>query len=93
MGFLKTRKNKQFNYSPRHYQGSATPFKLESKYDKYRKATLDSKGLKGKFTTAWDDLKHNPDSKANRTVLIIVAVLVLAFLFIIDFDLSIFIPA
>ncbi|MGB3776225.1 MAG: riboflavin synthase subunit beta [Leeuwenhoekiella sp.] len=90
MGILKTRKNKKYSYSPRHYEGSATPYKLESKFDKYRKATLQNKGLKGKFTTAWDDFKYNPDKKANRTVIIILLVLVFLFLYIIDFDLSIF---
>ncbi|HEA31371.1 MAG TPA: riboflavin synthase subunit beta [Leeuwenhoekiella sp.] len=90
MGILKTRKNKKYSYSPRHYQGGANPYKLEPKFDKYRKSTLQNKGLKGKFTTAWDDFKHNPDKKANRMVLIILAILIFAFLYIIDFDLSIF---
>ncbi len=89
MGFLKSRKNKKYSYSPRHYEGSGTPYKLEPKFDKYR-STLENKGLKGKFTSAWDDFKNNPDKKVNRTVLIIIIVLVFLFLYIIDFDLSIF---
>lgn len=93
MGFLKTRKNKQFNYSPRHYKGGSAPFKLESKFDKYRKSSLETKGLKNKFSSAWDDFKHNPDRRANRITLIIIGILVLLFLFIIDFDLSIFFPS
>ncbi len=90
MGFLKSRKNKKYSYSPRHYEGSGTPYKLEPKFDQFRKSTLNNKGLKGKFTTAWDDFKHNPDAKANRMVLIVIFVLVFLFLYIIDFDLSIF---
>ena len=49
-----------------------------------------NKGLKGKFGDAIGDLK-NSDKKINKTLLIIISVLVLIFLYIIDFDLSIFI--
>lgn len=90
MGLLKARKNKQFDYTPRYYKGEGSPFKLEHKFDDYRKATIDNRGLKNKVNTALDDLKNNPDRKANRIVLYIVLLLVFAFLYIIDFDLSIF---
>ncbi|MEH6657157.1 riboflavin synthase subunit beta [Leeuwenhoekiella marinoflava] len=90
MGILKTRKNKKYSYSPRYYEGEGSPYKLESKFDKYRKATLESKGLKSKFNTAIDDFKYNPDQRANRLTLYIVLVLVFLFLVVIDFDLSIF---
>lgn len=93
MGVLKTRKNKKFSYSPRYYEGEGSPYKLESKFDKYRKATLETKGLKAKFNTAWEDYKYNKDERARRTTLLIAAVLVFLFLYIIDFDLSIFFPA
>ena len=90
MGVLKTRKNKKFSYSPRYYEGEGSPYKLESKFDKYRKATLETKGLKAKFTTAWEDYKYNKNERARKITLLIAAVLVFLFLYIIDFDLSIF---
>lgn len=90
MGILKARKNKKFDYQPRFYKGEGSPFKLEHKFDSYRKTTLENKGLKSKFNNAWDDLKNNPDRKANRIILYIVILLVFLFLYIIDFDLSIF---
>lgn len=90
MGVLKIRKNKKYSYSPRYYEGDGSPFKLESKFDQYRKATLENKGLKKKFTTALDDFKYNKDERANKITLIILMVLVFLFLYIIDFDLSIF---
>lgn len=92
MGILKQRKNKKFHYSPRYYKSDkeGSPYEIERKFDRYRKATADSKGLKQKFTNAWDDYKNNPDRRANRVVLIIVVILVLLFLWLIDFDLSIF---
>ena len=92
MGVLKTRKNKKYSYSPRYYEGDSSPYKLESKFDKYRKATLETKGLKAKITTALDDFKYNKDERANRMTLYILVILVFIFLYIIDFDLSIFFP-
>lgn len=92
MGLLKQRKNKKFNYTPRFYKSDkeGSPYEIERKFDQYRKATADSSGLKQKFNNAWDDLKNNPDKRANRTILIIIAILIFIFLLIIDFDLSIF---
>lgn len=94
MGLLKQRKNKRFSYTPRYYnnKGEGSPFEIKHKFDEYRKTVGDNKGLKRKFNDAWDDLKNNPDHRANKRILIIVAILVLVFLFIIDFDLSIFLP-
>jgi hypothetical protein len=74
MGVLNTRKNKKYSYQPRYYKGEGNPFEL-----------------KNKFGSAIDDFKYNGDKTgANRRILYIIAALVLVFLFIIDFDLSIF---
>lgn len=90
MGLLKLRKNKKFSYTPRYYddKGEGSPFEIKHKFDEHRK-TISNNGLKTKFNNAIEDYK-NPDKKANRRILIIVGILVLIFLFIIDFDLSIF---
>ncbi|MCF7561057.1 riboflavin synthase subunit beta [Sabulilitoribacter multivorans] len=92
MGLLKLRKNKKFNYTPRYYddKGEGNPYEIKHKFDEFRKTVGPNKGLKTKFNNALDDFKNNPDKEANRRILIIAAVLVLVFLFIIDFDLSIF---
>ncbi|GAA4948188.1 hypothetical protein GCM10023314_21870 [Algibacter agarivorans] len=92
MGLLKTRKNKKFSYTPRYFddKGEGNPFEIKHKFDEHRKTIGPSKGLKGKFIDAFDDLKSNPNRDVNRRTLIIIAVLILIFLFIIDFDLSIF---
>lgn len=90
MGIFKTRQNKRFDYQPRFYKGEGNPYEIKHKFDDFRKATGNTKGLKGKVTNALDDYKHNPDTQANRRVLIIIAILVLAFLVFIGFDLSIF---
>ncbi len=92
MGIFKTKQNKRFGYEPRYYKSDkeGSPFEIERKYDKYRKSTGNVPGLKGKFVNAWDDFRNHSDAKTNKTILIIVAIFILIFLFIIDFDLSIF---
>lgn len=92
MGIFKLRKNKKFGYTPRYYNngGEGSPFEIKHKFDDYRKTVGSAGGVKTRFNNAMDDLKQNPDRAANRRILIIVSVLLLIFLFIIDFDLSIF---
>ena len=92
MGLIGKRKNKKYSYKPRHYEfeGDGSPFSMGHKFDQFRSTVGDNKTLKGKFKTAWADLRQSFDKTANRRLLIIIAILVLLFLFIIDFDLSIF---
>ena len=94
MGILKTRKNKKFDYQPRHFddKGEGSPFQMEHKFDKFRTTVGDNKGLKGKFVHAWDDIRDSSSRGTNKTILLIIVVLVLLSLYIIDFDLSIFLP-
>jgi len=92
MGLMKLKKNKKFNYRPRYYKGDGNPYELKHKFDDYRTTVNPAKGLKGKFNAAIDDYNHNRDENVNRRVLIIVGILVLLFLLIIGFDLSIFLP-
>lgn len=92
MGILKQKKNKRFSYTPRYYKGDSSPFEMKHKFDEFRTTVGTDTSLKGKFNTALDDYKNVSSKKANKTVLIIAAVLLLLFLYIIDFDLSIFFP-
>ncbi len=88
--FLKLRKNRTFDYKPRFYKGGASPYKIEPKLDQFRSTITNQRGLKNKFSNAFDDLNRKGDKNTRNRFLIIVALLVLLFLFIIDFDLSIF---
>ena len=92
MGLMKLKKNRKYNYTPRFYKGEGSPYELKHKFDDQRKTITTPKGLKGRFDAALDDYQGNKDDNANRRVLIIVSVLVLIFLMIIGFDLSIFLP-
>lgn len=92
MGLISKRKNKKFSYKPRHYEfdGDGSPYSMGHKFDQFRTTVGDNKGLKGKFTTAWADLRRSSEKNANIRLIVIIAILVLIFLFIIEFDLSIF---
>ncbi len=89
MGFIK-RENKKFDYKPTYYKGEGNPYEVKHKFDKFRTTVGKSKGLKGKFTDAFDEFKSAENGGFNSTILIIIAIFVLMFLFFIDFDLSIF---
>ncbi len=88
----KLRKNRKFSYSPRYWddKGEGSPFKIEHKLDKYRSTVEPARGLKGKFDSAMSDFKTQGDKHLWLRMVVIIAVLVLIFLYIIDFDLSIF---
>jgi len=89
MGFVK-RTNKKFDYTPRYYKGEGNPFKIEHTFDQYRKINTEKKGLKAKVNLALEDLKVPQDKRSTRIIVFVVALLVLLFLYVIDFDLSIF---
>jgi len=90
MGLLSKRKNKKFNYEPRFYEGEGNPYEIKHKFDEFRTTVGENPSLKQKLNKALADYKNNSDKAATKRFLIIFGVLVLIFLFIIDFDLTIF---
>ncbi|MDC7995549.1 riboflavin synthase subunit beta [Altibacter sp. HG106] len=92
MGLISRRKNKKFSYEPRYYKSDkeGSPFQMEHKFDAYRKTVGSSGNLKSKFKSAFQELREGNNRKSNRLILFIAALLVFLFLYIIDFDLSIF---
>ncbi len=92
MGIFKTRKNKKFSYSPRYWNddGEGSPYQIEHKFDKFRSTVGRNNGFKDKFKNAWEDLRHDADRRVNRRVLWIFLILLFIFLYLIEFDLSIF---
>lgn len=93
MGLLSRRKNKKFSYSPRYYKqdGEGSPYTIKQKFDDYRSTLETPKGVKGKFSQAWEEYRSNPKSSANKRTLFIGLLLLVIFLFIIEFDFSIFV--
>ena len=91
INFYKSRKNQRYNYTPRYYKGKDTGniYSFDSKFHKYKETTnaID-------FGSQWAEARKMSRNRGNREinfrVLIIIAILMLIFLWIIDFDLSIF---
>ncbi len=92
--FTRLRKNKKFNYSPKYFddKGEGSPYKIERKLDKYRTTGDSPGGLKSRWSAAMSDLRKDADRNYKIRFLLILAALILIFLFLIDFDISIFIP-
>ncbi len=92
MGIFRKPSNKKFSYKSRYYKhdGEGSPFDIKHKFDDQRKTANPTKGLKGKFNSAFGELKSPQEKKVTYRIVIIVFVLLLLSLYIIDFDLSIF---
>ena len=88
MGLFKLKKNKRFNYEPRFYKGRPNPFEIKHKFDEQR-VTIEKTNLKTTLKIALNDLKKK-DQKSTNIIFIIAVVLSFIFLWIIDFDLTIF---
>ncbi len=100
MSIFKKKQNKKFNYQSRYYNKASegSPFEIKGKFDDYR-ATIESPTFKFKnlfsiwrvFFKVWKKESNVHAEKAvNIRLGFIIGVLVLIFLYIIDFDLSIF---
>lgn len=88
---FRKRENKRYNYTPRFYKGKEDdrPFEFQSTFTKYRERPNDID-----FGAQWKVDRANSRNRKNRhfsrLTLYIAAVLIFIFLWIIDFDLSIF---
>ncbi len=87
----KLKTNNRYNYTPRYYKGKEDVKTSEyaTKFDAYGENLN-----KNDYAAQWKEARMSSRTRGNvqfnGTVLIIAAILVLIFLFIIDFDLSIF---
>jgi hypothetical protein len=91
MGILGRRKNKKYNYQPRFYKSEdgSKPFEMKGKFDDHR-TTLGKNGLKKNFLNAVNDFNEGVTADVKKRLYIIITILILIFLWFIDFDLSIF---
>ena len=88
---FKLNRNRRYNYTPRYYQGKEieNPYDFDSTFSKYRE-TYNANDFGKKWEEARLASRHRGNRTFSPTLLIIIAVLCLIFLYIIDFDLSIF---
>ena len=91
LSFLKQRNNRRFNYTPRYFKGKdvVNPYAFENTFERYRDTPN-----KNDFGAHWREARTINRNRKNRavspTLLIIIALLLLAALYVLDFDLSIF---
>ncbi|MFL1896878.1 hypothetical protein ACJRPK_14325 [Aquimarina sp. 2-A2] len=91
VNILKKKVNRRFNYTPRYYKGksSGNIYSFENRITKYRETTNDID-----FGAHWAEMRKASRTRGNREinkrVIYIAMVLIFIFLYIIDFDLSIF---
>ncbi|MCH9661107.1 MAG: hypothetical protein K0U54_09365 [Bacteroidetes bacterium] len=87
----KLKSNNRFNYTPRYYDGKddVDDSRFPTRFDAY----ADSFN-KNDFSSHWSEARKSKRNRNNvefnKTVLIIIAMFVLLFLWFIDFDLTIF---
>lgn len=85
------KKNNRFNYTPRYFNGKDD---VESAKYATRIDAFSESYNRNDYGSHWKDARESRRNRANvgfnATIWIIIAILVLIFLFIIDFDLSIF---
>lgn len=86
-------KNKRFNYTPRYYDGKedVNASQYSTKFDAYAES-YNKNDLSGQWHENRINNRSRNNAGFNRTILVLIGIFVLIFLFIIDFDLSIFLP-
>mgnify|MGYP000016018155 CR=1 FL=1 len=88
---FKLRKNRRYNYTPRYYKGKeeGNLYDFDSKFSKYRDTHN-----KNDLGHQWNEARLKMRIRSNRglsiRLFIIISFLLLIFLYIIDFDFSIF---
>ncbi len=84
-------KNRRYNYTPRYYNGKeiGNIYDFDSKFSKYRD-TYNANDIGKKWQEARLENRNRNNRSISPLLIFIIALLTLIFLFMIDFDLSIF---
>ena len=84
-------RNKRFNYTPRYYKGKegADTSQYATKFDAYAD-TYNTNDFSGQWHEKRINNRTRNNSGFNTTILVLIGIFILVFLYIIDFDLSIF---
>ena len=90
----KLKTNNRFNYTPRYYRGKEgmDPKEHATRFDMYAD-TYNQNDISGQWNEMRKKYRNRSNSGFNKTVWMIIAILVFLFLWLIDFDLSIFTQA
>ncbi len=87
----KLKTNNRFNYTPRYYNGKedVDESKFPTRLDAYNE-THNKNDFAANWHKARMEKRNRNNVEFNKTVLIIAAILIFLFLWLIDFDLTIF---
>lgn len=90
---FKLRKNRRYNYTPRYYKGKEDRnlYEFDSKFSKYRD-TFNSNDLGQQWKEARMQMRTRKNRSLSLRLLSIILVLIFFALYVLDFDLSLFIP-
>ncbi|WP_417885584.1 hypothetical protein [Zunongwangia sp.] len=91
VNILKSKKNARYNYTPRYYKGKDTGniYSFDSKFNKYRE-TPNAIDFGAHWANDRKASRNRGNREINRRVIYVAIILIFIFLWIIDFDLSIF---
>ena len=89
---FRLRKNRRYNYTPRYYKGKedGNPYDFDSKFSKYRD-TYNSNDIGQQWKNARMQMRTRKNRSFSLRLLSIILVLFFLALYILDFDLSLFI--
>jgi hypothetical protein len=91
VNLFKLNKNKRFNYRPRYSKDNSFEniYEFDSMYSKQRNSNS-SVDVSSKWSEARKSSRNRTNTHFSKIFFLIVFILILVFLFIIDFDLTIF---
>ena len=91
VSIFKLKKNRRFNYTPRYFKGKdqGNLYDFDSKFSKYRD-TYNKNDLGHQWKEARLKMRIRSNRGLSVRLFIIISFLLLIFLYIIDFDFSIF---
>lgn len=89
--FFTQRPNTRYNYTPRYYKGKSErkPYEIRPMFERDRE-TYNQVDFGSQWQEARKESRTRSNRGVNKTLLIIITVLLLLFLWLIDFDFSIF---
>ena len=90
---FKLRKNRRYNYTPRYYKGKedGNLYEFDSKFSKYRDI-YNTNDMGQQWKDARMQMRTRKNKSLSLRLLSIILVLFFLAFYILDFDLSIFIP-
>ena len=90
---FKLRKNRRYNYTPRYYKGKedGNLYEFDSKFSKYREI-YNTNDMGQQWKEARMQMRTRKNKSLSLRLLSIILVLFFLAFYILDFDLSLFIP-